>query len=434
MLRLVALGSLATVALVGCKNTNSVQCDVNSNCNLTGGGVCSMAPTGNQWCAYGDPSCPSGLRYATGDVGDGLAGSCVALSEVDAGTPDTPPGDSSCRPRVAFVDGKPSFGPLDDGTGQREVWVANPDGSGMVNLSNSASIDDAHPSWSPDGRKVAFASNRASSRRYQVFVVNVDGTGITSLTPDQEGASTPLWSPEGSRIAYTLAGNVWTMNADGTGSAPLTSVSIGTEAKAVAWSPDGKQLLFDLVPRNGLITHTLYVASIGTGAQPTKLNTGNAQEYGDGWAPSSRIAFNNGTNAFTINGDGSGVLNVTQNVDPMIQIGGAVVVSKGSSVVFYRSRTDDSGRFDLWSVPAASGTATRVTNTDGTTSSDLATSVSADGSLVALRRSTTTIVGTTVVYTSQVGTVGTDGSNLHLFNAPAGTNANEVRFFNGTCQ
>jgi len=95
-----SLAILAVAATtLGCDNRLAVQCEINTNCNLTSGGVCTKAPNGNLWCAYGDPNCPSGLRYDTQDVGDGLAGS-VAGAEPDAGVPvdagPPPPPGVSC--------------------------------------------------------------------------------------------------------------------------------------------------------------------------------------------------------------------------------------------------------------------------------------------------------------------------------------------------
>jgi len=70
---------------VGCVNRLDVQCEQNSNCDLSGGGVCATAETGNRWCAYPDPVCPTGYRYSTDDVGDGVSGACVTVA-TDAGT------------------------------------------------------------------------------------------------------------------------------------------------------------------------------------------------------------------------------------------------------------------------------------------------------------------------------------------------------------
>lgn len=67
-----------TIALVaGCTGDQSVPCTMDSDCNLSGGGVCTLASTGNQWCAYPDPECPAGFRYSEQSVGDDLSGVCV---------------------------------------------------------------------------------------------------------------------------------------------------------------------------------------------------------------------------------------------------------------------------------------------------------------------------------------------------------------------
>lgn len=77
--------ALPLVALLaGCPKDNNVECRDVSSCDLSPGGACLTAPSGNQWCAYPDNTCPSGMRYSDVDVGDGLSGECVPV-EVDAG-------------------------------------------------------------------------------------------------------------------------------------------------------------------------------------------------------------------------------------------------------------------------------------------------------------------------------------------------------------
>lgn len=68
----------------GCGSHPDIQCGTNSDCDLHFGGACTSAPTGNQWCSYPDPSCPSGTRYSDQQVGDGVSGQCVTMM-TDAG-------------------------------------------------------------------------------------------------------------------------------------------------------------------------------------------------------------------------------------------------------------------------------------------------------------------------------------------------------------
>lgn len=83
---------------VSCGGHADLQCEQNSNCDLTSGGICANPGTGNHWCAYPDSSCPSGYRYSGVQVGDGVSGACVAAPDagVDAevvpvdGTPGQP--------------------------------------------------------------------------------------------------------------------------------------------------------------------------------------------------------------------------------------------------------------------------------------------------------------------------------------------------------
>jgi hypothetical protein len=199
-----ALLCSASSALFACQPNGTVQCADDTSCNAGGGGVCLGNPaTGNQWCTYPDGLCPSGSRWSDQDVGDGLGGRCVSADvnpPVDA-APDGnggTDGNISCMPKVAFHDGPYRFSPA---VATREVYVSNLDGTGLVNLSNSANADDFHASWAPDGIHLAFQSNREGN--YDIFVVRADGSGLRNLTkgsalPDER----PAWSPDGQKIAF----------------------------------------------------------------------------------------------------------------------------------------------------------------------------------------------------------------------------------------
>ena len=87
-----------------------------------------------------------------------------------------------------------------------EVFIANSDGSNELDLSKSAAYD-AWPSWSPDGAKILFGSNRAGIT--QVYVVNVDGSHLSRLIDDRETDedTRARWSRDGSKIAFTRMRN-----------------------------------------------------------------------------------------------------------------------------------------------------------------------------------------------------------------------------------
>ncbi|MGH2978689.1 MAG: TolB family protein [Solirubrobacterales bacterium] len=82
------------------------------------------------------------------------------------------------------------------------------------------------PSWSPDGSRIAFTNfptvNGACCLGAEIYVMNADGANQTRLTfSDVPDDVDPVWSPDGTKIAWSREGRLWTMNADGTEQAPL---------------------------------------------------------------------------------------------------------------------------------------------------------------------------------------------------------------------
>ena len=104
----------------------------------------------------------------------------------------------------------------------------------------------ADPQLSPDGRWVAYqvstpdvAANRS---RTDLYVVAAAGGEPRKLTDGPSSSTTPRWSPDGRRLAFTTGGQVWTMNPDGSDRRQVKTISTG--AGDPVWSPDGKLIAF----------------------------------------------------------------------------------------------------------------------------------------------------------------------------------------------
>jgi TolB protein len=152
------------------------------------------------------------------------------------------------------------------------IWIVNADGTGAkpltsVTAGNAGSTD---PRWSPDGMKIVFTSHRKldgsdaanANGTMNVWVMNADGTGVNALTSVTADADSdrPQWSPDGTKIVFEsrrkLDGsdaananntmNIWMVNADGSGSKPLTSLTAaGADSRNPQWSQDGAKVVFD---------------------------------------------------------------------------------------------------------------------------------------------------------------------------------------------
>lgn len=128
--------------------------------------------------------------------------------------------------------------------GNLELVLLGLDGKVRRNLTNDSAAD-SFPAWSPDGRKIAFQSNREGPQN--LFVMDPDGGHVRRLSTNPNGDLTPAWSPDGERIVFSRyapsgEADILVMNADGSNVVPLTH----REALNYdpAWSPDGRHIAF----------------------------------------------------------------------------------------------------------------------------------------------------------------------------------------------
>jgi Tol biopolymer transport system component len=121
----------------------------------------------------------------------------------------------------------------------KDIFVVNPDGTNLRNLTESNS-DDWWFEWSPDGTRIVYEGKRDGMT--DLYVVNIQTRETLQLTDMPEDEWAGPWSPDSSRLLFSYEDDVYMINADGSGMVQLTT-SYGNDYGA-AWSPDGMMILF----------------------------------------------------------------------------------------------------------------------------------------------------------------------------------------------
>jgi Tol biopolymer transport system component len=233
-----------------------------------------------------------------------------------------------------------------------DVWVVDPDGNGLTNLTHSPARE-AYPTWSPEGTRIVFSSNRGGRR--ELWIMDVTGEGPRRLTHNRRGGpvdSCPSVSPDGRRVVFARRsrGNqeLWVMNLDGTGLRRLTRYR-GIDF-APAWSPDGTEIVFWRQLRRGKRSfHQVFVMEAdGTGLR--QLTWGSSSDA-PSWSPDGkRIVYTRVARArgdlWLMRGDGGARQRLTRGpADDDYPVWSP----DGSAVAFTSDRAD--GTRNLYVVP-----------------------------------------------------------------------------------
>ena len=209
-----------------------------------------------------------------------------------------------------------------------DIWLSPVDGDAEPARVTEGSKRNAQPMWSPDGRRIAFTSNRDSDS-LQLFVMSSDGGEASKLTDLKEDVDDVAWSPDGTKIVFSARvredqtdddeedknrpprrltrlrfrfdnvgwtvgrrQHLFTVAADG--SAPATQLTDGDyEDSAPAWSPDGARIAFTSARHDNWDIHptTAIYLIAAEGGEPETLTGTDSSAWSPSWSPDgARIA------------------------------------------------------------------------------------------------------------------------------------------------
>ncbi len=244
------------------------------------------------------------------------------------------------------------------GSNPTHVFVMNADGSAQADVSNNHASETT-PVWSPDGTKLAMASNRQDARQ-EIYIMDPDGGNAVSITQaDTVAATDPAWSPDGKQLAFQSIrqgkNQILVINADGTGEHQVTT-GLNNDVHP-AWSPDGTRIAFSSA-RAG---NTDVYAIKPDGSGETRLTTDSGADFLPDWSPDgTRITFSstrgNTDRIFVMNADGS-------NQSPITTSGmdfGSVFSPDGEKIAFQSFRD---GTNEIYTMNADGSNQKRLTDT-----------------------------------------------------------------------
>ena len=122
-------------------------------------------------------------------------------------------------PLMVAVDAQARIAFVSERDGNMEIYVMDNDGGNPRRLTNNP-LDEWYPSWSPDGKRIAFTSMK-NGGNWEIYVMDADGGNQRNLTKNPFSDRDPSWSPDGKRIAFVSNRDedenreIYVMDADG---------------------------------------------------------------------------------------------------------------------------------------------------------------------------------------------------------------------------
>ena len=220
----------------------------------------------------------------------------------------------ACSPdgrRIAFISDR----------GIDDLYVMGSDGKNVVRLTQDNFLE-GNPSWTPDGTKLAFASLRFAVGNWEIYVMDADGNAPINLTNHKWNDIRPSWSPDGNKMAFasyrTGAFNdpkhIFVMNADGTGRRNLTGDTHLRFNSDPTWSPDGRKIAFN--SRRIFRGNDIFVIA-ADGKELEQLTDGPGSNKSPVYSPDgTKIAYvsrrGGGANIFLMDSNGRNAVKLTK--------------------------------------------------------------------------------------------------------------------------
>lgn len=217
--------------------------------------------------------------------------------------------------KIAFWSNRP----VPEGGYNEEIYSMNTDGTELQRLTTDPG-QDFHPSWSPDGTQIAWATNR--DRFISIYKMNNNGTNLEKVTPSiNTDFLSPSWSPDGTQIGFSYidrdlsTNGIAKINIDGSGLTKLIeNQGVGTVSSGVFWSPDGKQIVYD-THRDG--NWEIYTANANGNNQTNRTNN-LAVDGSPSWSPDGNkilfVSYRSGSaDLHLMDFDGNNIKRITDN-------------------------------------------------------------------------------------------------------------------------